>query len=164
MRRGEDEAAPALDATQAALAAEHAAVYGYGVVGARLDRDERGTWAREAYESHRARRDALQVTVRELGASPVASAAGYALPFRVDDEAGAARLAAELEGRLAGAYADLVLAAEGDARAEAARALRDAAVRAARWRGRVAAFPGLAEYDEPDGGGADDGREAEGGG
>ncbi|KAB8161632.1 DUF4439 domain-containing protein [Streptomyces sp. 3MP-14] len=146
--RGEESEAPALEATQAALAAEHAAVYGYGVVGARLDREERGAWAREAYDAHRARRDALQVTVRELGASPVASAAGYELPFRVADEAGAARLAGELESRLAGAYADLVLAAEGEARADAARALRDAAVRAARWRGRVAAFPGLAEYGE----------------
>ncbi|MDT0269291.1 ferritin-like domain-containing protein [Streptomyces sp. DSM 44915] len=142
------ETAPALDATQAALAAEHAAVYGYGLVGALLADEERGAWAREAYDAHRGHRDTLQVAVRELGASPVASAAGYALPFEVVDQAGAVRLAAELESRLAGAYADLVLAAEGNARAEAARALRDATVRAARWSGRVEPFPGLAEYGE----------------
>ncbi|UED86928.1 ferritin-like domain-containing protein [Streptomyces profundus] len=147
MRSADEEAAPALEATQAALAAEHAAVYGYGVVGARLG-EERGDEAREAYEAHRARRDALQGTVRDLGASPVASAAGYALPFEVADEAGAVRLAVELETRLAGAYADLVLVAEGKARREAAGALRDAAVLAARWGGRVEAFPGLTEYRE----------------
>ncbi|SCG08529.1 DUF4439 domain-containing protein, partial [Streptomyces sp. MnatMP-M17] len=32
----------ALAAAQAALAAEHAAVYGYGVVGGRVDGDRRG--------------------------------------------------------------------------------------------------------------------------
>ncbi|SOD64653.1 protein of unknown function [Streptomyces zhaozhouensis] len=157
MRRAEEQPA-SLEATQAALAAEHAAVYGYGVVGARLDGDERAVWAREAYDAHRARRDALQGEVRELGGTPVASAAGYALPFRVEDADGAARLAAELESGLTGAYADLVRAAEGGARAEAARALRDAALRAATWRGRVEPFPGLSEY------GAEAEEETEGGG
>ncbi|AQS67249.1 ferritin-like domain-containing protein [Streptomyces pactum] len=133
-----------LDAVQAALAAEHAAVYGYGVVGGRIG-EERRPEARTAYDAHRARRDALARRVRDLGGEPVAAAAGYALPFSVPDSAAAARLAAELEERVAGVYSDLVRAAEGERRATAAGALREAAVRAVRWRGGSVAFPGLAE-------------------
>lgn len=133
-----------LKALQAALAAEHAAVYGYGVVGGRM-RESRRTEARAAYDAHRAHRDALVREVRDLGAEPVAASAAYALPFPVPDSAAAVRLAAELEERVAGVYSDLVRAAEGGLRATAAQALREAAVRAVRWRGESVAFPGLAE-------------------
>ncbi|GAA1017015.1 hypothetical protein STXM2123_4809 [Streptomyces sp. F-3] len=133
-----------LEALQAALAAEHAAVYGYGVVGGRL-RDDRRKEALEAYAAHRARRDALTRAVRDLGGRPVAAAAAYALPFPVPDSAAAVRFAAELEERVAGVYSDLVRASTGERRREAAAALREAAVRAVRWRGESVAFPGLAE-------------------
>lgn len=133
-----------LDAAQAALAAEHAAVYGYGVVGARVAEDRAGQ-AREAYDAHRARRDTLRRYVRELGGKPEPAAAGYALPFAVPDGAAAVRLAAELEDRLAGVYADLVRASTGRRRREAAGALREAAVRSVRWKGSGVAFPGLTE-------------------
>ncbi|WP_066942750.1 DUF4439 domain-containing protein [Streptomyces lushanensis] len=133
-----------LDAAQAALAAEHAVVYGYGVVGGRVDGDRRGE-ADAAYTAHRARRDALARTVRDLGGEPAVAAPAYALPFAVPDAAAAVRLAAELEDRIAGVYSDLVRAAEGPLRREAAGALREAAVRAVRWRGTGVAFPGLAE-------------------
>ncbi|MGV9560680.1 ferritin-like domain-containing protein [Streptomyces sp. NPDC003401] len=131
-------------ALQAALTAEHAAVYGYGVVGGRI-REERRTEARAAYDAHRARRDALAREVRDLGVQPVAASAAYALPFAVPDSAAALRLAVELEERVAGVYSDLVRAATGARRREAAGALREAAVRAVRWRGGSVAFPGLAE-------------------
>ncbi|CAM5746308.1 hypothetical protein STAFG_0613 [Streptomyces afghaniensis 772] len=133
-----------LRALQAALAAEHAAVYGYGVVGGRIG-DGRRAEARTAYDAHRARRDALVREVKDLGGRPGAAAAGYALPFPVPDAAAAVRLAAELEDRVAGVYSDLVRAASGARRALAAEALREAAVRAVRWRGESVAFPGLAE-------------------
>jgi hypothetical protein len=133
-----------LTALQAALAAEHAAVYGYGVVGGRI-REGRRTEAKAAYHAHRARRDALVREVRDLGGTPVAAAAAYALPFPVPDSAAAVRLAAELEDRVAGVYSDLVRAAEGGRRGTAVEALREAAVRAVRWRGESVAFPGLAE-------------------
>ncbi|MBH1934051.1 ferritin-like domain-containing protein [Streptomyces sp. AV19] len=139
---------PALTAAQAALAAEYAAVYGYGVVGARVAED-RAKEAREAYEAHRARRDAMRRAVRDLGGTPAAAAAAYALPFPVPDEDAAVRLAAELENRVAAVYADLVPAARGGLRTEAAAALREAAVRAVRWRGTGVAFPGLAERTSP---------------
>ncbi|MEV6173959.1 ferritin-like domain-containing protein [Streptomyces sp. NPDC051954] len=133
-----------LKALQAALAAEHAAVYGYGVVGGRIG-EARRTEARAAYDAHRARRDALARAVRDLGGTPVSAAAGYALPFAVPDYPAAVRLAAELEDRVAGVYSDLVRATEGERRRTAAEALREAAVRAVRWRGESVAFPGLAE-------------------
>ncbi|MFH8475289.1 ferritin-like domain-containing protein [Streptomyces sp. NPDC018000] len=131
-------------AAQAALAAEHAAVYGYGVVGGRVA-DGRRAEATAAYHAHRARRDALVRTVRDLGGEPVAAEAAYALPFAVPDPTAAVRLAALLEDRVAYVYSDLVRAAGGPLRREAADALREAAVRAVRWRGSGVPFPGLAE-------------------
>ncbi|MGV9392308.1 ferritin-like domain-containing protein [Streptomyces olivaceus] len=150
-----------LDALQAALAAEHAAVYGYGVVGGRIG-EERRTEARTAYDAHRARRDSLVRAVRDRGGKPVAAAAGYALPFSVPDAAAAVRLAATLEDRVAGVYSDLVRAAEDGRRATAAEGLREAAVRAVRWRGGSVAFPGLAERDGASGGAGSPAPEASG--
>ncbi|MFI6403620.1 ferritin-like domain-containing protein [Streptomyces sp. NPDC050548] len=139
-----EEKAAELTALQAALAAEHAAVYGYGVVGGRI-REGRRTEAKAAYDGHRARRDALVREVRDLGGKPVAASAAYALPFPVPDSAAAVQLAAELEERVAGVYSDLVRASTGGVRGTAAEALREAAVRAVRWRGGSVPFPGLAE-------------------
>lgn len=139
-----------VDAVQTALAAEHATVYGYGVVGGRIE-SSRQEEARGAYDAHRARRDALRREVRDLGGEPEPAAAAYALPFAVPDSAAAVRLAAELEDRLAGVYADLVRVSEGTRRREAADVLREAAVRAVRWRGSSVAFPGLSERSASDG-------------
>ncbi|WP_069170407.1 ferritin-like domain-containing protein [Streptomyces griseus] len=143
-RAADGDASGTLRAAQAALAAEHAAVYGYGVLGGRLEGGRRAE-AAAAHAGHRARRDALVRTVGGLGGRPVAADAAYALPFAVRDPAGAMRLAAVLEDRVAGVYSDLVRAARGPLRQEAAGALREAAVRAVRWRGSGVAFPGLAE-------------------
>ncbi len=74
------------------LAAEHAAVYGYGVVGGRIA-DERRDEAREAYDAH-VRGATRWSGPCGLGAAPVAAAAAYALPFPVPDAAAALRLAA----------------------------------------------------------------------
>lgn len=133
-----------LAAAQAALAAEHAAVYGYGAVGGRVAAAHHAQ-ASQAYTAHRAARDALERTVADLGGAPVAAAAAYTLPFPVTGPADALRLAAVLEDRVAGAYGDLVRAAGGRIREDAAAQLRAAAVRAVRWRGGSVAFPGLAE-------------------
>ncbi|MFJ8919220.1 ferritin-like domain-containing protein [Streptomyces sp. NPDC102415] len=145
---GKSDTAQALRAAQAALAAEHAAVYGYGVLGGRLADGRRGD-ATAACDAHRARRDALARTVRDLGGTPVAAHAAYELPFAVRDPATAMRLASVLEDRVAGVYSDLVRAARGPLRQYAAGALREAAVRAARWRGTGVAFPGLTEKASP---------------
>ncbi|MEU0944671.1 ferritin-like domain-containing protein [Streptomyces canus] len=133
-----------LEALQKALAAEHATVYGYGVVGGRIGEARRAE-AKAAYDAHRARRDALVRAVRDLNGKPVAAAPAYALPFPVPDPAAAVRLAADLEDRVAGVWSDVVRATGGERRSTAAEALREAAVRAVRWRGESVAFPGLAE-------------------
>ncbi|MFG3056843.1 ferritin-like domain-containing protein [Kitasatospora sp. NPDC048239] len=138
--------AEAVAAFQGALSAEHAAVYGYGVVGARLPEDQR-TDARTAYAAHQARRDAWQRLVSSTGATPSAAAAGYQLPFAVTDAAGAAKLAAHLETRLTTVYADLVTAVTGPQRTAAADALRESALRAKRWGAAPTAFPGLPDPD-----------------
>jgi hypothetical protein len=143
-----DGTAGTLRAAQAALAAEHAAVYGYGTLGGRLEGDRRRD-ATAACDAHRARRDTLARTVRDLGGTPVPAHAAYALPFAVRDPATALRLAAVLEDRVAGVYSDLVRAAQGPLRQDAAGALREAAVRAVRWRGTGVAFPGLTEKAAP---------------
>ncbi|MFJ4120990.1 ferritin-like domain-containing protein [[Kitasatospora] papulosa] len=145
---GKDGTDSTLRAAQAALAAEHASVYGYGALGGRLE-GGRLRDATAASDAHRARRDALVRTVRDLGGTPVVAQAAYALPFAVRDPASAMRLAAVLEERVAGVYSDLVRAAGGPLRQDAAGALREAAVRAARWRGTGVAFPGLTEKAAP---------------
>ncbi|MFD0347530.1 ferritin-like domain-containing protein [Kitasatospora aburaviensis] len=133
----------AVTALQGALGAEHAAVYGYGVVGARLPDDQQRTDARTALASHQARRDSWQRLLGTAGATPSAAAAGYQLPFAVTDAAGATRLAAHLETRLTAVYADLVAAVSGPQRTAAADALRECALRAHRWGAAPTPFPGL---------------------
>lgn len=133
----------AVTALQNALAAEHAAVYGYGVVGARLPDDQQRADARTAHAAHLARRDAWQRLLTGAGATPGAAAAGYQLPFAVTDAAGAGRLAAHIETRLTAVYADLVAALTGPQRSAAADALRESALRAGRWGAEPVPFPGL---------------------
>ncbi|MEV7024278.1 ferritin-like domain-containing protein [Kitasatospora sp. NPDC093558] len=133
----------AVTAIQGALNAEHAAIYGYGVVGAKLPEDQQRADARTAYAAHQARRDVWQRLLTGVGATPSAAAAGYQLPFAVGDAAAATRLAAHIETRLTTVYADLVAAVPAQQRATAADALREAAVRARRWGAARTPFPGI---------------------
>ena len=136
------------DALPGALSAEHAAVYGYGVAGARLEGDDRET-ARLVMNAHRTRRDELAAHVSARGARPVAAAAAYRLPVRVSSAQTAARLAAALEDRVLAAYLGLAGADEPELRRYAAVAMQEAAGRAVAWRRTAgdppdgAAFPAL---------------------
>jgi hypothetical protein len=130
-------------ALQAALAGEHACVFGYGVVGGVLPGEEEQP-ARDAFDTHRRRRDDLARLLRASGAEPVAALPGYALPVVVRGPAEARQLAGLLEARQAVLLADVVAAATTSAlRERAARWLADAAVRGASWSGSVTALPGL---------------------
>jgi hypothetical protein len=131
-------------ALQRLLAGEHAAIYGYGVAGARLAGTGRDRAVR-AFTAHRVRRDALEALLRGRGAEPVAAEPTYALPRPVTTAADAVALATLLEERLAAVYADAVADLDGDLRGVAVSGLRECAVRAARWRGGSVAFPGLPE-------------------
>ena len=129
---------------QAVLAGEHAALYGYGVAGARL-RGRRRAEATAAYADHRARREEVRTLLVERGAEPEPAAAGYRLPAPVEDARDALALAAGIEERLAAVWLDAVADLRGDLRELAARAVQDTAVRAAAWRGSGDAFPGLSD-------------------
>lgn len=138
-------------ALDAALAAEHAAVWGYGVVGAALPPGERAA-AVAAENDHRAVRDQLVLLLGERGAEPAMPEAGYALPFPVLSPVDAAALAVVLEEGVEAAWVRVLdRAAERPARALAMEVLGAAEVRAVGWRGAAgqptvtSAFPGLPE-------------------
>ena len=129
-------------ALQAALAAEHAAVFGYGVVGAHGG-ERYAAAANHDWNVHRAHRDQLIALLRQRKIDPVGAKPAYALPFNVDGPETAARLAAHLEDGLASAYLLLVATTDPKLRSLGARMLRDATVRGTRWGGSMAAFPGM---------------------
>lgn len=132
----------AAKALQTALAAEHAAIYGYGVVGAHGGTE----YARAAghdWNAHRAHRDQLIALLRQRHIEPPGAKPAYVLPFDVTDPRSAARLAAHLEDGVAAAYLQLVGVADAKLRFLGARMLRDATVRGARWGDSTAAFPGM---------------------
>jgi Domain of unknown function (DUF4439) len=129
-------------ALQSALAAEHAAVYGYGVVGANLSGSKQAT-AMTDWVTHQVARDTLEAMLRSRGAQPVAAAVAYQLPVTVRTPGQAASLAVILEDRVATAYLGLVALNSPSIRKFGAVAVRAAALRAAFWRGSTVAFPGL---------------------
>jgi hypothetical protein len=129
-------------ALQGALAAEHAAVYGYGVVGAMLTGSEQAD-ARADWMAHQVARDTLEAMLTKLGATPVAASPAYALPFPVTSPHAAARLAATLEEGVTRAYLGLVAVTNPTLRGFAARAMQTSANRALAWSGSTVAFPGM---------------------
>lgn len=123
-----------LEGLQAGLAAEHALVWGYGVVGARAG-EPLLAQVREADSAHRTRRDATVVLVARLGGTPVPTEPSYALPFAVTDRRTALRLAVHLEDGAAAAWRYAVASTDDrTVRRTALAALADSAVRATRWR------------------------------
>ncbi len=130
----------ATDALAAALAAEHAAIFGYGVAGAHLDRAGQES-ARQAETAHRNRRDALVQRIAAASASPPVAAPAYSLPFPVADSAKALALAIAIEEGTARAWRQAVPATTGDDRRLAVTALMDCAVRATRWRAAARVRP-----------------------
>jgi Domain of unknown function (DUF4439) len=136
-------------ALQDALAAEHAAVWGYGVVGAALGPAGRST-AAGAESAHRDVRDRLLALLEQRKADPVPAKAGYELPFPVLSGADAAKLAVVLEDGVAAAWVRVLdRAAVKPARQLAVEVLGSTEARAVAWR-RLAGqtpvttpFPGL---------------------
>jgi hypothetical protein len=140
-----------------ALAAEHAAVYAYGVVAA-FAPAQRGEAVAAATAAHAARRDAATDALTTDGATAVPSATGYALPVTVTDGVTALQLAATVEDATAQAWravlerSDPAAERSGptvpvpaevplDLRTTAVAALTDCAVRAAGWRVALGSVP-----------------------
>ena len=132
----------AVPALQAALAAEDAAIFGYGVAGAHLTGSSLSA-AMRYWTGHHEARDTLAAMISGLGAVPAAAQAFYQLPFRVHDAASAMRLAARLEDSVTGAYLGLVAVSDRQLRTFGALAMQVCAQRAAFWRGSTQAFPGM---------------------
>jgi hypothetical protein len=133
---------------QTALAAEHAAVYVYGVLGGRTSRADAPQLSdalRSAYENHRAHRDRLQSLIVDAGAEPVAPAPAYEAPAGIDSTRGVRRAALALQRSCVETYAWVVSKTHGDARSWAINALKDGAVRELTFRGTPETFPGIRE-------------------
>jgi hypothetical protein len=121
------------------LEAEHAAVYGYGVLGARLDETTRRT-ALAAFDVHRARRDALAAQLRARDVDPEPSLPAY--DVAVADAAEALALAVRLEEGMALRWRDLVGGTDDvELRRLALSGLQETAVRAATWRALTGTGP-----------------------
>jgi hypothetical protein len=131
-----------ITALQGALAAEHAAVYGYGVVGAMLSGADQAA-AHTDWIAHQEARDTLEAMLGKLGATPVAASPAYQLPFTVTGAAEAKALAALLEEGVTQAYLAVVAVRDRTLRSFGALAMQPPANRAAGWRGSTVAFPGM---------------------
>jgi hypothetical protein len=132
-----------------ALAAEHAAVWGYGVVGGALAENARQP-AADAEAAHRDVRDQVSALLASREADVVDAEGGYALPFPVLSEIDAAALAVVLEDGASAAWVRVLdQAAERSTRELAVGVLSAAEVRAVGWRAAAGQtpvtrpFPGL---------------------
>lgn len=114
------------------LEGAHAAVYGYGVLGARLPEDARRS-AVLAFDAHRARRDQLAARLMDRRAVAPASEPVYDVATATAVQALA--LAVRLEEGMAVRWRDLVAGVDDPAlRALGTAGLTETAVRAAQWR------------------------------
>jgi hypothetical protein len=142
------------DAWQAALTAEHEAVFGYAVLGPKLRTAEQRSLAHNCQDAHATLRDATVTAIAAAGLTPVPAQADYPSVYTATDAQAALQLAVVLEVRAAAAWRYLYAQAAADQtrtslRAPAQDALTASAVRATRWRvaaGAKAAtvpFPGI---------------------
>lgn len=128
-----------------AVAVEHAAIYGYGLVSAH-SLPTRNELVSEAVAEHRDRREAAVTLMTERSIKVPLAAVGYQLPMAVDTPSDAARLAVRIESDCAVAWRAVLEQASGDDTAEqdrafAGTALTQCAVMAARWRAVLGAWP-----------------------
>lgn len=132
-------------ALQTTLAAEHAAVYVLGVLGAQTSQSTSPslfTSLSDSYATHRGRRDHLTRTVTDLGVAPVATEPAYDVPADLSTPGTVTRRALELERSCSATYAYLVGSTTGELRAWAVRALQVTAVRELVFGGTPEMLPG----------------------
>lgn len=136
-----------VDALQSALAAEHAAIWVYGVVGAFVS-DALDSQLNQAATAHQARRDATERVLIDAGAPPVPPEPGYLTPEPVTDAASALRLAITAETDAAAAWRSVVERSSADPglRGAALDALTGAAVRATHWRATAGTNPATVPF------------------
>ena len=139
-----------LDALQTTLADEHAALYTYGLLGARTSQaatPDLYAALTSGYRRHRARRDQLRTLIQEAGGQPVGAAAASDVggPLVRTTQVQAAALALEVDG------VELLAALV----AQSSGAVRDWALTEATWSatwqlelgGAPQTWPGAPELD-----------------
>ena len=138
-----------LEALQTTLAAEHAAVYVYGALGAQTSQSAEPALflaVSQAYAAHRQGRDLLVARVVDLDAEPVAAEPVYEVPVDLSTTDAVRRRALGLERSCAATYAYLVASSPSEERRFAITALTQTAVRELAFRGTPEMFPGSDEY------------------
>ena len=132
---------PADAALANAIAAEHATIYGYGFVAARSTPDL-NTLVSDSLNEHRARRDAAIAMLAARSVAAPGAATGYQLPMTVTTVNDAAALAVWMESDDAAAWRAMIEKAPTPAdRTFGVTALTQCAVRAAKWRQVLRAWP-----------------------
>lgn len=109
-----------VDALQTTLADEHAALYAYGVLGARTSQSASPDLYAAlvtAYRQHRSRRDRLRVMVVDAGGTPVPAEPLYPLPGPLVRPGQLAATALGLEQSSSATMAALVAQTSGELRA-----------------------------------------------
>ena len=139
-----------LDALQATLADEHAALYTYGVLGARTSQATSPVLFEtltSGYRRHRARRDQLQLMVRDAGGDPVAAEAAYDLDGSLLRPPQIERAAADLEAASVEGLLALVAQSTGSVREWALTEATWSAVWRLQLGGTAETWPGAPELD-----------------
>ncbi|MEV0202570.1 ferritin-like domain-containing protein [Nonomuraea sp. NPDC050691] len=132
-----------------ALAAEHAAVFAYGLIGARTSGTLRSK-ATRAFDAHRARRDQLRTLITARGGRPAEAEPSYSLPLVPSTPADAVRLAVQIETGMTAAYLELVASDDAALRKYAALAMQEAVARSYAFRPAIGtAFPGMPGTPSP---------------
>ncbi len=135
-----------VQALQKALAAEHAAVHLYGLLGAQSSKSRQPTLFRkldQTYEAHRAARDQLTVLVNARGRDPVAAKVDYVVPGPTSTPGQIEAVARTIESRVTRTYGELVANTAGSDRGWAIGALDASALREVAFGVEPSDFPGL---------------------
>ncbi|QUQ71601.1 ferritin-like domain-containing protein [Kutzneria sp. CA-103260] len=123
-----------VDALQRALAAEHAAIWVYGLAGAFLPAAS-GAALTKGAEVHTVRRDATITTLKSAGATPKSAEPGYGTPQPLTNQSSAFTLLVAAETDTVSAWRSVLEnTSDSGVRKTALDALTDAAVRAMTWR------------------------------
>ncbi len=121
--------------------AENAAIYGYGIVAGQLS-GRAARRARRALQEHEQLRDQWTAALVANGDSVPTPQVAYAMPFPVYTPQSARALAAVIDERIVGWYADLAGVGTPDERRAAVEQARICATRAVVWGASPRAFPG----------------------
>jgi hypothetical protein len=135
-----------VEALQKTLAAEHAAVHLYGVLGGQSSKSRQPVLFHQldtAYDEHRASRDRLTELINAKGADPVPALVDYTVPGPTSTPDQIEAVARTIERRVTQTYGELVENTAGADRSWAISALDASALRELGFGVAPGDFPGL---------------------